>query len=56
MASKRIADAMRPAADLAVSAVLDQRSNPHGEGNSKRDYMISWSVDVKGDARCPTIH
>ena len=58
MTSKPIADALCQAATrgAAVSVVLDQRSNPHGEGNSKRDYLISCGVDVKGDARYPIMH
>ena len=58
MTSKPIADALCRAATrgAAVSVVLDQRSNPHGEGNSKRDYLISCGVDVKGDARYPIMH
>ena len=42
--------------ESASSAVLDQRSNPHGEGNSKRDYLLTCGVDVKGDARYPIMH
>jgi phosphatidylserine/phosphatidylglycerophosphate/cardiolipin synthase-like enzyme len=59
MTSKPIADAMCFAAarGVAVSAVLDARSNQHGDdGNSKRDYMISCGVDVKADARYPIMH
>ena len=58
MTSKPIADALCRAADrgIAVSAVLDQRSNPHGEGNSKRDYLISCGVDARADSRYPIMH
>ncbi len=58
MTSKPIADALcrANARGLAVSAVLDARSNPHGNGNSKRDYLIGCGVDVKADARYPIMH
>jgi phosphatidylserine/phosphatidylglycerophosphate/cardiolipin synthase-like enzyme len=59
MTSKPIADAMCRAAarGVAVSAVLDEKSNPHGfEGNSKRDYMSACGVAVRGDARYPIMH
>ena len=59
MTSKPIADAMCRAADrgVAVSAVLDEKSNPHGVySNSKRDYMLAGGVDVRGDARYPIMH
>ncbi len=59
MTSKPIADAMCRAAarGVAVSAVLDEKSNPHGlNGNSKRDYMMACGVAVRGDARYPIMH
>jgi phosphatidylserine/phosphatidylglycerophosphate/cardiolipin synthase-like enzyme len=59
MTSKPIADAMCRAAarGVAVSAVLDEKSNPHGfNGNSKRDYMLACVVAVKGDSRYPIMH
>jgi phosphatidylserine/phosphatidylglycerophosphate/cardiolipin synthase-like enzyme len=58
MTSKPIADAMCSAAarGLAVSAVLDNKSNPHNDYKSKRDYMMSCGVDVKTDARYPIMH
>ena len=58
MTSKPIADALcrANARGLAVSAVLDARSNPHGNSNSKRDYIIACGVDVKADARYPIMH
>ena len=58
MTSKPIADAMCRAASrgVAVSAVLDQRSNPHASGNSKRDYLLACGVDVKADSRYPIMH
>ena len=59
MTSKPIADAMCRAAarGVAVSAVLDEKSNPHGVyANSKRDYMLACGVDVRGDARYPIMH
>ncbi len=59
MTSKPIADAMCRAAErgVAVSAVLDEKSNPHGQfSNSKRDYMLACGVAVRGDARYPIMH
>jgi phosphatidylserine/phosphatidylglycerophosphate/cardiolipin synthase-like enzyme len=59
MTSKPIADAMCRAAarGVAVSAVLDEKSNPHGMfGNTKRDYMLACGVVVRGDARYPIMH
>ena len=59
MTSKPIADAMcrASARGVAVSAVLDEKSNPHGaNGNSKRDYMMACGVAVRGDARYPIMH
>ena len=58
MTSKPIADALCRAAErgVAVSAVLDNRSNPHGRGNSKRDYLTACGVDVRADACYPIMH
>ncbi|MBV8816723.1 MAG: phospholipase D family protein [Acidobacteriaceae bacterium] len=58
MTSKPIADAMCRAAErgVAVSAVLDAKSNKHGDGNSKYDYMLACGVDVRTDARYPIMH
>ncbi len=58
MTSKPIADAMCAAAarGVAVSAVLDNRSNPHGEGRSKRDYMLGCGIAVKTDSRYAIMH
>lgn len=60
MTSKPIADAMCRAVQrgVAVSAVLDAKSNPHGNGwsSSKRDYLQACGVDVKTDARYPIMH
>ena len=59
MTSKPIADAMCRAVErgVAVSAVLDEKSNPHGPySNSKRDYMTDCGVAVRGDARYPIMH
>ncbi len=58
MTSKPIADALCSAAarGLAVSAVLDDKSNRHGGRNSKRDYLTACNVDVKTDARYPIMH
>jgi len=58
MTSKPIADAMCRAAarGIAVSAVLDAKSNKHGDSTSKLDYMLACGVDVKTDARYPIMH
>jgi phosphatidylserine/phosphatidylglycerophosphate/cardiolipin synthase-like enzyme len=58
MTSKPIADALCRAAErgVAVTAVLDQKSNPHGPGNSKRDYLSDCGVAVRSDARYPIMH
>ena len=58
MTSKPIADALcrASARGLAVSAVLDAKSNPRGRGNSKRDYLMACGVDVKADARYLIMH
>ncbi|MDE2445805.1 MAG: hypothetical protein KGO94_06485, partial [Alphaproteobacteria bacterium] len=58
MTSKPIADSMCAAAQrgVAVTAVLDKKSNPHGPGNSKRDYMANCGVYVRADARYPIMH
>ena len=58
MTSKPIADALcrANARGLAVSAVLDAKSNPHNKGSSKRDYLVACGVDVKADARYPIMH
>lgn len=58
MTSKPIADALCRAADrgVAVTAVLDQKSNPHGPSNSKRDYLSDCGVAVRGDSRYPIMH
>jgi phosphatidylserine/phosphatidylglycerophosphate/cardiolipin synthase-like enzyme len=58
MTSKPIADALCNAATrgVAVTAVLDQRSNPHGPGNSKRDYLDACGVAVRADAKYPIMH
>ncbi|WP_196502428.1 phospholipase D-like domain-containing protein [Aestuariivirga litoralis] len=60
MTSKPIADAMCRAAarGVAVSAVLDAKSNPHGNGwsSSKRDYMSACGVDVKANPRYAIMH
>ena len=58
MTSKPIADALcrANARGVAVSAVLDAKSNPHEKGNSKRDYLVACGVDVKADARYPIMH
>ena len=58
MTSKPIADSLCNAAarGVAVTAVLDQKSNPHGLGNSKRDYLLNCGVYVRTDARYPIMH
>lgn len=58
MTSKPIADALCRAAarGVAVTAVLDQKSNPHGPSNSKRDYLSECGVAVRGDSRYPIMH
>ncbi len=58
MTSKPIADSLCSAAarGVAVTAVLDQKSNPHGLGNSKRDYLLNCGVYVRTDARYPIMH
>ena len=58
MTSKPIADALCNAATrgVMVTAVLDQRSNPHGLGNSKRDYLDACGVAVRADAKYPIMH
>ncbi len=58
MTSKPIADALCNAAarGVMVTAVLDQRSNPHGRGNSKRDYLDACGVAVRADAKYPIMH
>lgn len=58
MTSKPIADALcrASARGVAVTAVLDQKSNPHGHPNSKRDYLSDCGVAVRGDARYPIMH
>jgi len=58
MTSKPIADALCAAAarGVAVSLVLDDKSNRHGDTKSKRDYLTACSVDVKTDARYAIMH
>jgi phosphatidylserine/phosphatidylglycerophosphate/cardiolipin synthase-like enzyme len=58
MTSKPIADALCRAAGrgVAVTAVLDAKSNPHGHPNSKRDYLADCGVAVRGDSRYPIMH
>ena len=58
LTSKPIADSLCSAAarGVAVTAVLDQKSNPHGLGNSKRDYLLNCGVYVRADARYPIMH
>ena len=58
MTSKPIADSLCSAAarGVAVTAVLDQKSNPHGLGNSKRDYLLNCGVYVRADVRYPIMH
>ncbi len=58
MTSKPIADALCRAAErgVAVTAVLDKKSNPSGRGHSKRDYLTQCGVAVRTDARYPIMH
>ena len=58
MTSKPIADALCTAAarGVAVSLVLDDKSNRHGDTRSKRDYLTACGVDVKTDARYAIMH
>ena len=58
MTSKPIADALCTVAarGVAVSQVLDDKSNRHGDTRSKRDYLTACGVDVKTDARYAIMH
>jgi phosphatidylserine/phosphatidylglycerophosphate/cardiolipin synthase-like enzyme len=58
MTSKPIADALCRAASrgVAVTAVLDEKSNPHGPSYSKRDYLSECGVAVRADSRYPIMH
>jgi phosphatidylserine/phosphatidylglycerophosphate/cardiolipin synthase-like enzyme len=58
MTSKPIADSLCQAATrgVAVTAVLDAKSNKHGLGNSKRDYLEQCGVAVRTNARYPIMH
>jgi phosphatidylserine/phosphatidylglycerophosphate/cardiolipin synthase-like enzyme len=58
MTSKPIADAMCSAAGrgVAVSVVLDNKSNKHGDARSKRDYLAACNVDVRTDAHYSIMH
>ena len=58
MTSKPIADALCRAASrgVAVSAILDAKSNKHGDSYSKLDYLLACGVDAKTDARYPIMH
>jgi phosphatidylserine/phosphatidylglycerophosphate/cardiolipin synthase-like enzyme len=58
MTSKPIADSLCQAAarGVAVTAVLDAKSNKHGPGNSKRDYLDHCGVAVLTDAHYPIMH
>jgi len=58
MTSKPIADALCQAASrgVAVTAVLDQKSNPHNKGYSKRDYLSECGVYVRTTSRYPIMH
>ena len=58
MTSKPIADSLCQAAarGIAVTAVLDAKSNKHGPGNSKRDYLDHCGVAVLTDGHYPIMH
>jgi phosphatidylserine/phosphatidylglycerophosphate/cardiolipin synthase-like enzyme len=58
MTSKPIADALCNAAarGVAVTAVLDNKSNPHSKGYSKRDYLSDCGVYVRTTSRYPIMH
>lgn len=58
MTSKPIADSLCQAAarGVAVTAVLDQKSNPHSKGYSKRDYLSECGVYVRTTSRYPIMH
>ncbi len=58
MTSKPIADSLCNAAarGVAVTAVLDQKSNPHNKGYSKRDYLADCGVYVRTTSRYPIMH
>jgi phosphatidylserine/phosphatidylglycerophosphate/cardiolipin synthase-like enzyme len=58
MTSKPIADAMCAAAlrGIAVSVVLDAKSNKRGDAKSKRDYMAACNVAVRTDSRYAIMH
>jgi phosphatidylserine/phosphatidylglycerophosphate/cardiolipin synthase-like enzyme len=58
MTSKPIADSLCQAAarGVAVTAVLDAKSNKHGPGNSKRDYLDQCGVAVRADGHYPIMH
>ena len=58
MTSKPIADSLCKAAarGVAVTAVLDNKSNPHNKGYSKRDYLSDCGVYVRTTSRYPIMH
>jgi phosphatidylserine/phosphatidylglycerophosphate/cardiolipin synthase-like enzyme len=58
MTSKPIADSLCKAAarGVAVTAVLDNKSNPHSKGYSKRDYLSACGVYVRTTSRYPIMH
>lgn len=58
MTSKPIADSLCKAAErgIAVTAVLDNKSNPHSKGYSKRDYLSDCGVYVRTTSRYPIMH
>jgi phosphatidylserine/phosphatidylglycerophosphate/cardiolipin synthase-like enzyme len=58
MTSKPIADSLCKAAarGIAVTAVLDNKSNPHSKGYSKRDYLSDCGVYVRTTSRYPIMH
>jgi phosphatidylserine/phosphatidylglycerophosphate/cardiolipin synthase-like enzyme len=58
MTSKPIADSLCNAAarGVAVTAVLDNKSNPHSKGYSKRDYLTNCGIYVRTTSRYPIMH
>lgn len=58
MTSKPIADSLCQAVSrgVAVSLVLDEKSNRRGDSKSRRDYLDACGVDVKTNGRYAIMH